>query len=51
MLANVQQATIRPIIRATAGAGSLVYTDEYGIDARLDAWGHAHETVCHSAGE
>jgi len=29
MLENVQQATIGPIIQATIGPGSVVYTDEY----------------------
>ena len=51
MLANVQQKTIRPIIQATVRAGTLIYTDEYDIYARLEAWGYAHKSVCHSAGE
>jgi len=51
MLANVQQTTIRPIIEATVGRGSLIYTDEYTIYARLEAWGYAHKTVCHGRGE
>jgi transposase-like protein len=51
MLPNVQQVTIRPIIERTVGGGSLVYTDEYDIYARLDAWGYGHKTVCHSSGE
>jgi len=51
MLPNVQQVTIRPIIERTVGRGSLVYTDEYDIYARLDAWGYSHKTVCHSSGE
>jgi hypothetical protein len=38
MLANVQQTTIRPIIEATVGRGSLIYTDEYDIYARLQDW-------------
>lgn len=51
MLANVQQKTIKPIIQATVSAGTLIYTDEYDIYARLEAWGYAHKSVCHSAGE
>jgi transposase len=51
MLANVQQATIRPIIETTVAHGSLVYTDEYDIYTRLEAWGYGHETVCHGRGE
>lgn len=38
MLANVQQATIKPIIAAAIAPGSLVHTDEYSIYARLPAW-------------
>ncbi|MCW2240337.1 transposase-like protein [Azospirillum canadense] len=34
MLANVQQATIRPIIQASVAAGALIHTDEYDIYAR-----------------
>jgi transposase-like protein len=51
MLANVQQATIAPLIKATIAPGTLIFTDEYDIYARLSAWGYAHKTVCHSAGE
>jgi len=35
ILANVQQTTIQPIRKATIQAGSLVFTDEYDLDARL----------------
>jgi transposase len=51
MLENVQQATIEPIMRRVIQKGSLVYTDEYAIYARLPAWGFGHKTVCHAAGE
>lgn len=51
MLANVQQATIRPIIQASVATGTLIHTDEYDIYARLEAWGYAHKTVCHARGE
>lgn len=51
MLANVQQKTIKPIIQATVSAGTLIYSDEYDIYARLEAWGYVHKSVCHSAGE
>ena len=36
MLANVQQQTIKPIIQTTVSAGTLIYTDEYDIYARLE---------------
>jgi len=51
MLANVQQATIKPVIEATVAKGSLIYTDEYNVYARLPAWGYPHKTVCHGQGE
>jgi transposase-like protein len=51
MLANVQQTTIQPILEATVGRDSLIYTDEYDIYARLEAWGYHHQTVCHARGE
>jgi len=51
MLANVQQATIKPIITAAVAPGTLVHTDEYSIYARLPAWGYRHKTVCHARGE
>ncbi len=51
MLANVQQATIKPIITGAVAPDTLVHTDEYGIYARLPAWGYQHKTVCHGRGE
>ena len=51
MLANVQQQTIQPIIQSRVRPGSLIYTDEYDIYARLEVWGYRHQSVCHSAGE
>jgi transposase-like protein len=51
MLANVQQTTIEPIVRATIEPGTQVYTDEYDIYSRLPDWGYGHKTVCHSQGE
>lgn len=51
MLENVQQRTIEPLIRATIGPGTQVYTDEYDIYARLREWGYGHSTVCHGRGE
>ena len=50
-LANVQQATIRPVIEAAVARGALVHTDEYDIYARLDDGGYGHKTVCHARGE
>src|SRR4051794_7218450 len=51
MLADVRQATIRPVIEATVAKGALVHTDEYDVYARLEEWGYGHETVCHARGE
>jgi len=47
MLANVQQVTIEPIMRATIAIGTVVYTDEYDIYARVTQWGFEHHTVNH----
>ena len=35
MLANVQQAMIKPVIEATVAKGSLIDTDEDNVYARL----------------
>jgi hypothetical protein len=35
MLADVQQKTIGPLIKATIAPGSVIYTDEYDIYHRL----------------
>jgi transposase len=51
MLANVQQATIKPLIESTIVPGTCVFTDEYDIYSRLEQWGYAPESVCHSRGE
>ena len=51
MLANVQQQTIKAIIQSMVRPGTLIYTDEYDIYARLETWGYRHKSVCHSAGE
>ena len=51
MLANVQQKTIQPILKQTIQMGSLIFTDEYDIYARLEYWGFRHKTVNHAAGE
>ena len=51
MLANVQQATIAPFLKATIALGATVYTDEYDIDSRLKDWGDKHLTVNHSQKE
>ena len=51
MLANVQQATIAPLIRSTIALGTTVYTDEYDIYSRLPDWGYTRKSVNHSQGE
>ena len=42
LLANVKQKTIEPFITDTIVAGTLIYTDEYSIYARLRSWGYGH---------
>jgi len=51
LLDNVQQKTIKPIFERSIAPDTLVYTDEYNIYNRLEDWGYAHKTVCHSKGE
>ena len=51
MMPNVQQVTIKPVITKEVKPGSLIYTDEYNIYARLPEWGYEHQTVNHSLGE
>jgi hypothetical protein len=51
MIANVKQKTIEPFIKETIAPGTLVYTDEYSIYARLCAWGYDHKRVNHGRGE
>ena len=40
MLPNVKQKTIKPIIEAMVVKGTMIYTDEYSIYARLSVWGY-----------
>lgn len=47
----VLQATIAPLIKNTIALGTLIYTDEYSIYARLVEWGYQHKSVCHAKGE
>ena len=51
LLANVKQKTIEPFIKDTIVSGTLIYTDEYGIYARLERWGYGHKSVNHGRGE
>ena len=51
LLANVQQKTIEPFLKDTIDPGTLVYTDEYSIYARLQSWGYGHKHVNHGRGE
>ena len=51
LLANVKQKTIEPLMKDTIKPGTLVYTDEYSIYARLAMWGYAHKSVNHGRGE
>ena len=40
MLADIRQKTIKPLILATVAPGTMVYTDEHDIYARLLEWGY-----------
>ena len=51
LLANVKQQTIEPLIKDTIMPGTLMYTDEYSIYARLEVWGYEHKRVNHGRGE
>jgi transposase len=51
LLANVKQKTIEPLMKDTIASGTLVYTDEYSIYARLETWGYDHKSVNHGRGE
>jgi len=51
LLANVKQKTNEPFIKDTIDPGTLVYTDEYSIYARLERWGYDHKSVNHGRGE
>jgi transposase len=51
LLANVQQATIKPLVLAGVASGSLINTDEYAIYSRLLEWGFGHKAVNHGRGE
>ena len=51
LIANVKQKMIEPFIKDTISPGTLVYTDEYSIYARLCARGYGHKSVNHGRGE
>ena len=51
LLDNVKQKTIEPLIKDTIDPGTLVYTDEYSIYARLKKWRYGHKSVHHGRGE
>ena len=51
MLENVQQKTMEPLIKKALIPDTLIYTDEYNIYGRLEAWGYAHAVVHHGQGE
>ena len=50
-LANVQQATIAPFLKATIALGTTVDTDEHDLSSRLKDWGDKHRTVNHGKKE
>ena len=39
-LENVQQKTMEPLIKKALIPDTLIYTDEYNIYGRLEAWGY-----------
>ena len=51
LLAHVKQKTIEPFIKDPMESGTLVYTDEYSIYARLERGGYGHKSVNHGRGE
>src|SRR5262249_7975143 len=51
LLAHVKQKTIEPLIKDTLVPGTLVYTDEDSMYARLQSWGYRHKRVHHSRWE
>jgi len=51
MLSNVKQATIAPVIQKLVLPGTLIFTDEYSIYARITEWGYGHKTVNHGQGD
>src|SRR5215468_2638863 len=51
LIANVKQKTIEPLIKDTIMPGTLIFTDEYSIYARLHVWGYEHKRVNHGRGE
>jgi transposase-like protein len=51
MLPLVKQATIAPVIQKMVSPGTLIFTDEYSIYARLTEWGYSHKSVNHGQGE
>ena len=51
MLPNVKQATIASMIQKIVSSGTLIYTDEYSIYARVTEWGYCHKRVNHGQGE
>jgi transposase-like protein len=51
LLGNVKQKTIEPFLKATLDPGTLGYTDEDRMYARLGAWGDAHKSVNPGRGE
>jgi transposase len=51
MPADVERATIGPLIERAIAEGTMAYADGYGICSRPVEWGYGHETACHAAGE
>ena len=50
LLANVQQKTLEPLSKDPIDPGTLVYTAEYSMYARLCTWGYDQKSVNHGRG-
>ena len=50
MLENVQQRTIKPLIKATLAPGTCIIRMSTTFMAASEQWGYAHASVCHSRG-
>ena len=51
MLADVQQATIEPLVPGAIAVGSVVHTVECAIYDKVSDWGYDHRTLCHADGK
>ena len=50
ILISLSTRIIVPLLQATIAPGTGIYTEAYDMYSRLEPWGYAHESVCHSRG-